>query len=120
MEAESALDDQNWIDHTEMDQIARMADHQYYLRSLKQPGHSRGRKTLLTFSFISVVANATGAEQGNEEEQQQLLERQPLTEEQSYDPVPHPALPPPPDPKGNSAGDYYEALNQRDKDMRKG
>ena len=84
----------NKVTGDEMDTIARFVPHNYYLRSLDQP------------------------------EQTQLL---PLSQDTRSNPLsvcpytlPKPCLPAPPTPKGNSANDFYEALDARDQEIRKG
>ena len=90
----------------EMDTIARHVLHGYHLRSLHQPLQSDRPK------------NPNPPEPA------------PITNPQTSQPhvtavdcpyvIPKPHLPPPPTPKGTTANDYYEALDARDQEIRKG
>ena len=87
----------------EMDLIAKTAEHGYYLRSLEQAGSypsgggssSDAGQTALSLPVHAAVTVCP------------------------YD-IPEPHLPAPPTPRGNTASDYYEALNARDQEIRKG
>lgn len=84
-----------------MDTIARTAAHNYYLRSLHHP---------LSYPMLGqqpTVAHSAPA---------------PPPAQVAVCPyvLPKPHLPAPPTPKGTAAGDYYEALDARDQEIRKG
>ena len=92
----------------EMDTIARTAPHNYYLRSLHQPDTTRP------------LANPTGYQRPPD---------YPISPPDYPVPpvitvcpyiIPKFHLPPPPTPKGNTAADYYEALEMRDQEIFKG
>ena len=76
----------------EMDTIAKTVQHPYYLRSMDQPE-----------SYPSEQSTV------REESDSRL----------TYD-IPCSNLPLPPLPKGNTAVDFYDALNARDQEIRKG
>ncbi len=90
----------------EMDTIARTVSHQYYLRSLDQPLQypskypGQGSKKLepAVNTSTAVVTQATACPYA----------------------IPKLRLKTLPTPKGNTAGDYYDALDSRDADIRKG
>lgn len=84
----------------EMDLIAKTAQHSYYLRSLEQTQYYP-RQDGKEPSGLPVPAQDVA------------------TVVCPYD-IPEPHLPAPPTPKGNTAADYYEALNARDQEIRKG
>ena len=87
----------------EMDTIARTAPHSYYLRSLDQ---------LQSGGAVVVKANP-----GTRVTFVPAPSAQTVVCPYA---IPKPNLPPPPRPKGNSAGDFYEALDSRDQEIRKG
>ena len=92
----------------DMDTIARSVAHPYYLRSLHQPEHYPGaglpdaKAKLQLPPPPSIVGVATGT-----------------TAQTSSYVLPVPDLPPPPMPRGMSAGDLFQSLDARDEDMRK-
>ena len=86
----------------EMDLIAKTATHGYYLRSLEQAQSYPGGE----FSPKSTDVGQVGPPP-------------PVTTVCPYD-IPKPRLPAPPTPKGSTAADYYEALDLRDQEIRKG
>ena len=89
----------NKVTGDEMDTIARTADHSYFLRSLMQ-SDSRGGPT----SNTQVHVNA-GVQQ--------------IDSHQLYNiPIPGVSLLQP--PGGNTASEYYDTLNARDQEIRKG
>lgn len=83
----------------EMDIIAKTASHKYYLRSLEE-----------SQSYPSAGAPAAT---GGVALPAQFTAMCPYT-------IPKPRLPAPPMPKGTTATDYYEALDMRDQEIRKG
>ena len=91
----------NQSDADAMDTIARTAHHPYYLRSLHQSGSYPGPKAPLSAAVVPRPLPTS------------------CLPAQSYD-IPTPTLPSPPPPKGDTAGDYYDALHARDLDIRKG
>ena len=95
----------NQISEDAMDTIARTANHPYYLRSLHQPEAYPG--PVAPTAAVSVPRRLPAQR------------RQSQLPAPSYD-IPTPILPPPPPPKGDTAGDYYEALHARDLEIRKG
>ena len=114
---ESVLAEREGIaEEDEMDTIARTAQHSYYLRSLHELEYFSGPSTpkitqprargwysipLRLTTFLCLILHF------------------PVAPAPTYN-LPTPSLPPPPTPKGTSAGDYYEALVVRDQEMRKG
>ena len=92
----------------EMDTVARYVEHPYFLRSLTQSGAYPGPKTKQVTKApvhqrrITVNRKIAG-----------------IDSRQVYD-IPTLRLPPPPRPKGISANDFYESLEARDQDVRKG
>ena len=88
----------------EMDIIAKTASHNYYLRSLEQSqAYPQQQQQQPLGSTKAATATATTA----------------TTVICPYD-IPELHLPAPPAPKGNTAADFYEALNTRDLEIRKG
>ena len=89
----------------EMDTIARVAAHGYYLRSLDQPESGTKIEDFLMKQqtarpvFIPPSAQTTAT--------------CPYV-------IPKPRLPAPPIPRGSGANDFYEALEARDQEIRKG
>ncbi len=92
----------------EMDTISRNPSHSYYLRSLERPEQqvSLPPFVLSQGSTTEVTFNLSGG-------------ARPVTTDCPYA-LPTLSLPAPPTPKGRSAGDFYEALNARDQEIRKG
>ena len=90
----------------EMDTIARMAHHGYYLRSLEQ---SQTHPGLEGFT----QGPAAPPPFPSHPPQSTVVTSCPYN-------IPTPSLPPPPTPKGTTANDYYEALVARDQEIRKG
>jgi len=98
-----------------MDIISRHAPHNYYLRSLER---SEQQVSLPPFSLAQRPAASSGAE---------FIPACPGARGLVAPPVykcpynlPTLSLPAPPPPKGSSANDYYEALEARDQEIRKG
>ena len=102
----------------EMDTIARTASHQYYLRSLDQPLHYPGPPgpsdqlpsspppppPLSSLSKKPVPIGNTA----------------PIVTTVCPYVIPKPHLLTTPTPRGNTASDYYDVLDARDADIRKG
>ena len=95
----------NQINEDAMDTIARNAHHSYYLRSLHQPE-----------AYPGPAGPTAAVSMPRRTPAQRRPSQLPAP---SYD-IPTPILPPPPPPKGDTAGDYYEALHARDLEIRKG
>jgi hypothetical protein len=93
----------------EMDLIAKTAEHGYYLRSLEhaQSYPSGGG------AGPSGSADAGHAVPDEGDRIKTVITVCPYN-------IPEPRLPAPPTPRGNAANDYYEALEARDQEIRKG
>lgn len=94
----------NKVTGNEMDTITKTVQHGYYLRSLDQnlsfSGPDSQRRTPIPPSTLPHTTTTT-------------------TTTCLYD-IPKPRLPAPPTPRGTSAADYYDALDARDQEIRKG
>lgn len=88
-------------DDSKMDTIARVPKHPYYLRSIYQPE-------------LSSVPSKTKLSNKNN-----LFYSLPGQSSKEHYSLPTLNLPPPPLVKGKTASDYYEALDLRDKEIRK-
>ncbi len=91
----------------EMDTIARMAHHGYYLRSLDQVEAHPGLEGFTASPAALLLLSPPVPPQGA------------VATTCPYG-IPRPNLPPPPTPRGVTAADYYEALDARDQEIRKG
>ena len=89
-------------DDSKMDTIARVPKHPYYLRSIYQP----------ELSSVPSKTNLSNKNNNN------IFSLPGQSSKERYS-LPTISLPPPPLVKGKSASDYYEALDLRDKEIRK-
>ena len=89
-------------DDSKMDTIARVPKHSYYLRSIYQP----------ELSSVPSKTNLSNKNNNN------IFSLPGQSSKERYS-LPTLSLPPPPLVKGKSASDYYEALDLRDKEIRK-
>ena len=108
----------------DMDTIARSVSHPYYLRSLHTPdAHSGTNPPHQTILQVPRLPSKVGRAVVSKPHPLPLV----TTENQErglvvcscYTPTPRPNLPPPPMPRGTSAGDYYQSLDARDEEIRK-